>query len=175
MGTEGYSEGSDENNRDIDNDQDESIQVIIPTPLLSFQFSSIFILTLPVLFIKEPMDTSESILSKSLTSQTTANASASSKEPSPRKDNVDNSASGMFALFIFLTLTLVFKRQKQMYYWNVFEFFGSFLIFPNFAVLTQLKCCPEYVLKKKFTFIEFMHLSSINFKNCIRELHFHRH
>lgn len=27
MGAEGYSEGSDENNRDIDNEQDESIQV----------------------------------------------------------------------------------------------------------------------------------------------------
>lgn len=33
MGTEGYSEGSDENNRDIDNDQDESIQVIIDLTL----------------------------------------------------------------------------------------------------------------------------------------------
>lgn len=27
MGTEGYSEGSDDNNRDIDNDQDDSIEV----------------------------------------------------------------------------------------------------------------------------------------------------
>lgn len=48
------------------------------------------------------MDTSESILSKSLTSQTTANASASSKEPSPRKDNIDNSASGTFILHVLL-------------------------------------------------------------------------
>lgn len=27
MGTEGYSEGSDDNNRDIDNDQDDSVEV----------------------------------------------------------------------------------------------------------------------------------------------------
>lgn len=32
MGAEGYSEGSDEINREVDNDQDESIQVKISIP-----------------------------------------------------------------------------------------------------------------------------------------------
>lgn len=41
------------------------------------------------------MDTSESILSKSLSSQTTGNASAKSKETSPQKNNADNTISGM--------------------------------------------------------------------------------
>lgn len=38
MGAEGYSEGSDEINREVDNDQDESIQVKISIPEAHFFF-----------------------------------------------------------------------------------------------------------------------------------------
>lgn len=83
MGAEGYSEGSDENNRDLDND-DDSTHVKLQTNTRIF---SLFIICIFFLLQQEPMDTSDK-LDLSTTPQPSV-----SKEPSPRKEH-DDTASG---------------------------------------------------------------------------------
>lgn len=111
MGTDGYSDGSDDNNRDIENDNSVEVSgylVELSFFLLhresDFGYASIskrkkkketkikqhdFLNKILIIcgVLKEPMDTTESM--KSDTPQPPA------KEPSPQKEQVDNNITGM--------------------------------------------------------------------------------
>lgn len=102
MNADGYSDGSDENNRDADNDNSIQVSVISRTPLPkrnSHNFINVFDVrvtnyNVECVRFQESMDTSEPM------DKSTTPVPTTGKDQNTQKDQIDNNNSGMFMIFI---------------------------------------------------------------------------